>query len=98
MPENASTKGGFLNAATGNHNSGGNRSSYQDKDKPTQIRFSHISAGKESFRVPAYGEALEINPSTLAENVGLNPTVTELRNRHAQGERTAGVHVRKVST
>uniref|UniRef100_A0A8C6Y145 Uncharacterized protein n=1 Tax=Naja naja TaxID=35670 RepID=A0A8C6Y145_NAJNA len=50
MPENASTKGGFLNAATGNHNSGGNRSSYQDKDKPTQIRFSHISAGKGDGR------------------------------------------------
>jgi chaperonin GroEL (HSP60 family) len=37
-------------------------------------------------------------PSTLAENAGLNPiaTVTELRNRHAQGDITAGINVRKV--
>lgn len=36
-------------------------------------------------------------PSTLAENAGLNPiaTVTELRNRHAEGEVTAGINVRK---
>lgn len=37
-------------------------------------------------------------PLTLAENAGLNPitTVTELRNRHSQGEVTAGINVRKV--
>lgn len=53
----------------------------------------------ESYCVRAYGEALEIIPSTLAENAGLNPisTVTELRNRHAQGEKTAGINVRKVN-
>jgi len=36
-------------------------------------------------------------PSTLAENAGLNPisTVTELRNRHAQGDKMAGINVRK---
>lgn len=36
-------------------------------------------------------------PSTLAENAGLNSiaTVTELRNRHAQGEVMAGINVRK---
>lgn len=39
-------------------------------------------------------------PLTLAENAGLNPisTVTELRNRHAQGETTAGINVRKVKS
>ena len=33
----------------------------------------------------------------LAENAGLNPIaiVTELRNRHARGEKTAGINVRK---
>jgi len=40
---------------------------------------------------------LEVIPFTLAENAGLNPiaTVTELRNRHAQGEKTTGINVRK---
>lgn len=40
---------------------------------------------------------MEVIPSTLAENAGLNPiqTVTELRNRHAQGEATTGINVRK---
>jgi len=46
----------------------------------------------------AFANALEVIPSTLAENAGLNPiaTVTELRNRHAQGDITAGINVRKV--
>jgi T-complex protein 1 subunit delta len=46
----------------------------------------------------AFANALEVIPFTLAENAGLNPiaTVTELRNRHAQGDITAGINVRKV--
>ena len=54
--------------------------------------------GMEAYCVRAFAEALEIIPYTLAENAGLNPiaTVTELRNRHAQGETTAGINVRKV--
>ncbi|URE25028.1 T-complex protein 1 subunit delta, partial [Musa troglodytarum] len=44
-----------------------------------------------------FAEALEVIPYTLAENAGLNPMVilTELRNRHAQGETNAGIKVRK---
>ncbi|ETE58100.1 T-complex protein 1 subunit delta [Ophiophagus hannah] len=59
--------------------------------------YSRVLSGMESYCVRGYGEALEIIPSTLAENAGLNPisTVTELRNRHAQGEKTAGINVRK---
>jgi len=40
---------------------------------------------------------MEIIPYTLAENAGLNPIgiVTELRNRHEQGEKTAGINVKK---
>merc|ERR1712083_203687 len=40
---------------------------------------------------------LMLHAYTLTENAGLNPigTVTELRNRHAQGEKTAGINVRK---
>ena len=46
----------------------------------------------------AFAEALEVIPFTLAENAGLNPIeiVTELRNRHAQGDASAGINVRKV--
>lgn len=52
----------------------------------------------ESYCVRAFADAMEVIPSTLAENAGLNPisTVTELRNRHAQGEKTTGINVRKV--
>jgi len=51
----------------------------------------------ESYCFAAFAEALEVIPTTLAENAGLNPItmVTELRNRHANGERSAGINVRK---
>ena len=41
-------------------------------------------------------QALEIIPYTLAENSGINPIsmVTELRNRHNQGESSGGINVR----
>merc|ERR1719309_1494495 len=59
--------------------------------------YSRTLAGMEAYCVRAYADAREVIPSTLAENAGLNPisTVTELRNRHAQGEKTAGINVRK---
>jgi TCP-1/cpn60 chaperonin family len=41
----------------------------------------------------SFAEALEVIPTTLAKNAGLNPIkiVTELRHRHEMGEKTAGV-------
>ncbi|XP_018329979.1 T-complex protein 1 subunit delta [Agrilus planipennis] len=53
--------------------------------------------GVDSICLRAYANALEIIPFTLAENAGLNPiqTVTELRARHAKGEISAGINVRK---
>uniref|UniRef100_A0A3Q3E5N2 T-complex protein 1 subunit delta n=1 Tax=Labrus bergylta TaxID=56723 RepID=A0A3Q3E5N2_9LABR len=59
--------------------------------------YSRELGGMEAYCVRAYSDALEVIPSTLAENAGLNPisTVTELRNRHAQGEKMAGINVRK---
>ncbi|PWN23966.1 putative t-complex protein 1 delta subunit (tcp-1-delta) [Microstroma glucosiphilum] len=59
--------------------------------------YAQTLKGMESYCFQAYSEALEIIPTTLAENAGLNPIaiVTELRNRHALGERTAGINVRK---
>ncbi len=53
--------------------------------------------GAESYCVRAYGESLEIIPYTLAENAGMDPInfVTELRNRHASGEKFVGLSVKK---
>lgn len=60
--------------------------------------YSRTLGGMEAYCVRAYADALEVIPSTLAENAGLNPisTVTELRNRHAQGDKMTGINVRKV--
>lgn len=62
-------------------------------------QYSQTLKGMEAYCFAAYAEALEVIPTTLAENAGLNPIamVTELRNRHALGERSAGINVRKVS-
>lgn len=59
--------------------------------------YAQTLSGMEAYCFTAYAEALEIIPTTLAENAGLNPIsiVTELRNKHAMGERTAGINVRK---
>ncbi|XP_071454958.1 T-complex protein 1 subunit delta [Hetaerina americana] len=59
--------------------------------------YAQTITGVDAYCFRAFANALEVIPSTLAENAGLNPiaTVTELRNRHAQGEVTAGINVRK---
>ncbi|KAL1921457.1 uncharacterized protein VTP21DRAFT_11173 [Calcarisporiella thermophila] len=56
-----------------------------------------LPRGMEAYCFQAFAEALEVIPTTLAENAGLHPIaiVTELRNRHAKGEKTAGINVRK---
>lgn len=53
--------------------------------------------GVKSYCVRAFAEALEIIPYTLAENAGINPIslVTELRGRHAAGEASAGINVKR---
>ena len=62
------------------------------------MEYAQGLAGVEQYCFRAFADALEIIPFTLAENAGLNPiaTVTELRNRHSQGEKTSGINVRKV--
>lgn len=59
--------------------------------------YAHTLHGLEQYCVRGFAEALEVIPFTLSENAGLNPiaTVTELRNRHAQGELYTGINVRK---
>ncbi|KAM0831751.1 hypothetical protein ACQ4PT_065327 [Festuca glaucescens] len=53
--------------------------------------------GMESYCIKEFADALEVIPYTLAENAGLSPiaVVTELRNRHAKGEKNTGINVRK---
>lgn len=53
-------------------------------------------SGTEAICWKAFADAMEVIPTTLAENAGLNSikVVTELRHRHAQGERNAGVSIR----
>jgi len=63
------------------------------------MRLSEISrslVGLDAVCYRAFAEALEVIPFTLAENAGLNPisTVTELRQKHANGEKNAGINVR----
>ncbi|THH10793.1 hypothetical protein EW145_g1072 [Phellinidium pouzarii] len=59
-------------------------------------QYAHTLKGMEAYCFQAYADALEVIPTTLAENAGMNPIaiVTELRNRHALGERNAGINVR----
>jgi chaperonin GroEL (HSP60 family) len=61
-------------------------------------QYAQTLKGKEAYCFQSFAEALEIIPTTLAENAGLNPIaiVTELRNKHALGERNAGINVKKV--
>jgi T-complex protein 1 subunit delta len=59
--------------------------------------WSKTLTGMHAVCVRAFAEAMEIIPYTLAENAGMNPIaiVTELRKRHAEGLKSAGINVRK---
>jgi len=61
-------------------------------------KHANTLSGLEPYCFRAYADALEVVPYTLAENAGLNPIsiVTELRNKHETGEKTAGINVKKV--
>lgn len=63
------------------------------------MEYAKTLKGMEQYCFQSFAEALEIIPTTLAENAGLNPIsiVTELRNKHARGEKTAGINVKKGS-
>lgn len=52
--------------------------------------------GTEAICWKAFADAMEVIPTTLAENAGLNSIkiVTDLRHRHDLGEKNAGVSVR----
>lgn len=57
---------------------------------------SRSLTGTESICWKAFADAMEVIPTTLAENAGLNSirVVTELRYRHESGEKNAGVSIR----
>lgn len=57
-------------------------------------------SGVEHFVYQEFAQALEVIPTTLAENAGLNPinVVTDLRNKHEMGEKNAGISVRRSGT
>ncbi|KAI8066867.1 T-complex protein 1 subunit delta [Gongronella butleri] len=59
--------------------------------------YAKTLQGMEQYCFHAFADALEVIPTTLAENAGLNPIaiVTELRNRHAHGDKDAGINVKK---
>ena len=59
--------------------------------------YSREIFGSDSYCVRSYAEALEIIPYTLAENAGMDPInfVTELRNRHINGDTYCGLNVKK---
>jgi len=61
------------------------------------MRAAREQTGTEQVCWQHFAEALEVVPTTLAENAGLNSirVVTELRNRHENGEKSAGVSVRR---
>lgn len=62
------------------------------------MEYANTLTGMEQYCFRSFAEALEVIPFTLSENAGLGPiaTVTELRTRHAHGEKNAGINVRKV--
>ncbi|AMD20498.1 HDL246Wp [Eremothecium sinecaudum] len=64
------------------------------------MKESRALEGVEAFVWQEFAEALEIIPTTLAENAGLNSikVVTELRSRHENGESNAGISVRRSGT
>lgn len=59
-------------------------------------RQARSLTGTEAICWKAFADAMEVIPTTLAENAGLNSirVVTDLRHRHAEGERNAGVSIR----
>ena len=59
-------------------------------------KMAQGKAGLEAVCWKGFAEAMEVVPTTLAENAGLNSirVVTELRHRHECGDRNAGVSIR----
>ena len=60
-----------------------------------QLRdYAASVGGREQIAIEAYASAMEIIPSTLAENAGLDPIdiVIEMRKQHKEGKKYAGLN------
>jgi len=59
--------------------------------------WARTIGGIQAVCIEQYAQALELVPYTLAENAGLQPVeiVTKLRAAHAQGDKFAGINVKK---
>jgi thermosome len=58
-------------------------------------KYAETLPGREQLAVMGFAEALEVIPTTLTENAGLDPidVLSELRARHEKGEIWAGIEV-----
>jgi archaeal chaperonin len=59
--------------------------------------FTEKLAGRERLAVVAFADALEVIPTTLAENSGMDPidAISEMRSEHAKGNKWVGVNGRE---
>lgn len=64
------------------------------------MKESSQLSGVEQFVYQEFSQAMEIIPTTLAENAGLNliNVITDLKNRHELNEVEAGISVRRSGT
>lgn len=64
------------------------------------VKESRAMEGVEAYIWQEFAQALEVIPTTLAENAGLNSikVLTELRARHELGEVNEGISVRRSGT
>lgn len=62
------------------------------------LKEVHSMSGVEQLCFQEFALALEVIPTTLAENAGLNPIdlVTDLRNKHENGETETGISIRRL--
>ncbi|MEM4704255.1 MAG: thermosome subunit beta [Candidatus Bathyarchaeia archaeon] len=58
-------------------------------------KYAETLPGREQLAVRGFAEALEVIPTTLTENAGLDPidVLSELRARHEKDEKWAGIEV-----
>ena len=58
-------------------------------------KFANSLSGREQLAVQAFADSIEVIPSTLAENAGLDPidTLTDMKAAHEKGDCWAGLDV-----
>jgi len=59
--------------------------------------YAEKLSGRERLAVSAFADALEVIPTTLAENAGMDPidAISEMQSRHAKGETWVGLDALK---